>query len=66
MSDRPQGTLKVTGFTEIIGPDVGKVMAAVRGLWFDLRSEMDLEGKTGITPVKLEWPPFLWSLLRTL
>lgn len=51
----PRGHPSYTGFTR-------KVMAVIREIRFDLRSEMDLEGKTEITALKIimfTLPPFL-------
>lgn len=54
VSDRSSGAIKIhLELIQIIVHGTGKVMATVREIWFDPRSEMDLEGKTEIKPLKL-------------
>ena len=64
VNDRSQGTVKVYWFIWIMVSGAGKILTAVKLLWFDLRNEMDLEGKTEWLNQSSHRSAFLHSLLR--
>lgn len=63
-NDRSRGTFRGHSFLWIIVSGAGKILTAAKQLWFDLRKEMDLEGKTDWLNQSSHRSAFLHSLLR--